>query len=175
MPPTGIIRHYSSGLSWLQRLIDVMCIVGVLYGAVQSYRQQWTESYSLAVAIALFLFGLVAEYNGLYRSHHSEGLGRELTKLAVVWILVFALLLTVAFATKTSTLFSRIIGTIWFTATLSLFVIGRLCVRIILRRLRIRGRNLRSVAIVGCTPLAGRLIDVMSADPTLGLNVSGNL
>ena len=121
----------------------------------------------------MILFGLVAEYNGLYRSQHSEHLGRELTKLVVVWLMVASLLLMVAFATKTSTRFSRVITTLWFVATLALFGMVRLSLRIFLRRFRIRGRNLRAVAIVGCTPLAGRLIDIMSSDATLGLDILG--
>jgi putative colanic acid biosynthesis UDP-glucose lipid carrier transferase len=121
----------------------------------------------------LILFGLAAEYNGLYRAHHNEHLGRGLTNLAVVWLSVVALLLLVAFATKTSTRFSRVATVLWFIATPALLGTTRLCLRTILRRLRIRGRNLRSVAIVGCTPLAGRLIDVMTGDPTLGFDVAG--
>ena len=173
MPRTGVISQHSSGLSWLLRLLDMMCIVGVLCGAVRVYGQQWTESYSLAAAIALILFGLVAEYNGLYRSQHSEHLGRELTKLVVVWLMVASLLLMIGFATKTSTRFSRVITTLWFVATLAAFGMVRLSLRIILLRFRIYGRNLRAAAIVGCTPLAGRLIDVMSGNTTLGLDILG--
>lgn len=173
MPRTGEIRQHSSGLSWLQRLFDILCIVGAQYGALRVYEQKWTESYSLVVATALLLFGPVAEYNGLYRTHNSERLGRGLAQVFVVWLQVVSLLLLIAFATKTSTQFSRAITIIWFASSLGLFGIVRLLLRVFLRRLRLRGRNLRSVAIVGCTPLAGRLMDVMAGDPTLGLNVLG--
>lgn len=173
MPGTGIIREHSSGLSWVQRLLDMLTIVGILYGSIYAYGQHWTESNSLAVATALILFGLVAEFNGLYRSHQSEHLGRAVTNLAVVWLLAVALLLMAAFATKTSTRFSRVATLLWFIATPALMGTTRLCLRSVLRRLRVRGRHLRSVAIVGCTPLAERLINVMTGDPTLGLDVAG--
>jgi putative colanic acid biosynthesis UDP-glucose lipid carrier transferase len=173
MPRTGIIREHSSGLSWVQRLLDIIAIVGVLYASLVVYGQRWSESYSLTAATTLALFGFVAEYNGLYRSYQSERLGVVLTRLCVVWFFVLAFLLLIGFATKTSTRFSRVATTLWFVATPLLLGTTRICIRIVIRHLGILGRNSRPVAIIGCTPLAARLIDILSGDPALGLSVLG--
>ena len=174
MPQAGIVRDYAPGWSFVQRILDITTIVAVQYAAaVLFYRQLWTDSYSLASAATVVLFGLVAEISSLYRARHGEHLGRELTQLMVVWLVVIAMLLMVAFATKTSSRFSRIASTLWIVATPTILASTRVILRLILRRLRKRGYNLRRAAIVGCTPLAERLINVISNDPTLGLNVVG--
>jgi putative colanic acid biosynthesis UDP-glucose lipid carrier transferase len=157
----------------VQRVLDIATIVAVQYAAVAFYRQLWTESCSLACAVTIAVFGLVAEVSSLYRARHGEHLGRELTQVMVVWLVVLAMLLMVAFATKTSAQFSRIISTLWMVSAAVMLASTRVVIRLILRRLRKRGYNSRQAAIVGCTPLAERIIKVISNDPTLGLNVIG--
>jgi putative colanic acid biosynthesis UDP-glucose lipid carrier transferase len=157
----------------VQRILDVTTIVAIQYAAVAFYRQFWTESNSLACAVTIAIFGLVGEVSSLYRPRYGEHLGRELTQLMVVWLVVIAMLLMVAFATKTSARFSRVSSTLWIFVTPTILSCTRVIIRIILRRFRKQGYNIKRAAIVGCTPLAERLINVISNDPSLGLNVVG--
>ncbi len=173
MPQSGIVRDRAPGWSFIQRILDITAIVAVQYASCIAYRQLWTDNNSLACAVTVALYGIVAEISTLYRLRHGEQLGRELTHTMVVWLVVVAMLLLVAFATKTSARFSRVTSTAWIIATPTLLSCTRIALRFVLYRFRKRGYNTRRAAIVGCTPLAVRLIDVISNDPTLGLNVVG--
>jgi len=173
MPQSGMILEALSGLSWVTRLMDFFVIFGAQFVALKVYGAQWDTYQSLAFATTLMLFGLVAEYYGLYRARPGERLSGEVAQLAAIWPMVVALLLLAAFATKTSERFSRIATVGWFVATPMLLGIARLAFRAVLRQLHALGPHLRTVAIVGCTPLAERLIGAMSADPTLGLKFAG--
>ena len=173
MPQSGIVRENLSGLSWVTRLMDALVIFGAQFASHRVYGIKWDSNQSLALAITLLFFGFVAEYNGMYRARPGERLFREIAQLAAIWPIVVALLLAVAFATKTSERFSRIATIGWFIGTPILLGFARLGLRAALRQFHILGRNPRNVAVVGCTPLAERLIDAMSEDPTLGLEFAG--
>ena len=65
-----------------------------------------------------------------------------------------AALVVLASATKTTADYSRVISFGWFVATPVTLTAWRLLMRLVLRALRARGRNIRRVAIVGATASA---------------------
>jgi len=174
MQESGIVRENFSGLSWLTRLLDSLLIFAAQFVAYRVYGiSEWDANQSLTLAVTLLLFGIFAEYNGLYRSRPGERLARQFGQIAATWSMVVAFLLLIAFATKTSEHFSRLASIGWFIATPIVLVIERFCLRLVLRSLHGRGGNSRTVAVVGCTPLAERLLIAMEADPTLSLEFAG--
>jgi len=70
-------------------------------------------------------------------------------ELLSVWLLVVCRASDVAFATKTSELYSRVVVTIWFVIVPLVLGIVRFAVRVMLRYVRRQGANTRMVAIVG--------------------------
>jgi len=173
VPHARIVREYAQGWALLQRTLDITAIIGVQYVVSFIYGVAWTDSETLACAATITLFGVVAEASSLYRPRHGEQLGREVTHLMGVWLTVVAGLLMLAFVTKTSARYSRLASALWIVSTPCALAFARVVVRLILRRLRKRGYNMRQAAIIGGGPLAERLIHVISHDPTLGLNVVG--
>lgn len=167
------MRENTSGLLWSTRLIDSLLISASQYAAVRLSGFVWDSQQSLVLATTLLLFGAVAEYNALYNVRPGQRFSREVGVLLFVWSSVLALLLLVAFATKTSEHFSRLATVGWFTVTPVMMVVARGVLRSTLHQIHVRGRNVRTVAIVGCTPLAERLLAVIEADPMLTLEFSG--
>jgi hypothetical protein len=79
------------------------------------------------------------------------------------------------FVTKTASHYSRVTSLAWFALTPLFLCTVRVGVRGVLRLLRVQGRNIRRVAILGCTKDAERLAESFEAMPWLGLKLVGRL
>ncbi|PIQ13865.1 MAG: undecaprenyl-phosphate glucose phosphotransferase [Hydrogenophilales bacterium CG18_big_fil_WC_8_21_14_2_50_58_12] len=133
----------------------------------------WDSKRILAAAFAVVLFAFHAEFLGLYRSWRSSSFIDEIQTLLKVWLLTIFLLVTLAFITKTSEIFSRLVMMLWWTfAPVSLIAI-RLIVRWGLRFVRRSGANVRNIAIVGHNPVGIRLVKHLNAISWTGLVVNG--
>jgi putative colanic acid biosynthesis UDP-glucose lipid carrier transferase len=77
------------------------------------------------------------------------------------------------FFTKTASHYSRIASFAWFVFAPFTLCTVRVGVRVVLRILRVQGRNIRRVAILGCTKDAERLAESFEAMPWLGLKLTG--
>nr|NIS41070.1 undecaprenyl-phosphate glucose phosphotransferase [Desulfuromonadales bacterium] len=68
---------------------------------------------------AALLQSYIFQFAGLYEENAVRRLPAQLGRLAGAWSLLFVLLITVAFLTKTSATFSRGWTLIWFTSGLA--------------------------------------------------------
>jgi putative colanic acid biosynthesis UDP-glucose lipid carrier transferase len=157
----------------VQRLVDAGWIVLGQYVACHLYPQPWNQANTVAVLVAVIAFHLVAEVNGLYRSWRGAPLKGEAFQALATWAIAAPVILFVAFITKTSAEYSRVITTAWFVLTPLFIVCSRLTVRIILMEVRRHGANSRSVAIAGLTPMAGRIAQRIATDPYSGMRIVG--
>ena len=64
------------------------------------------------------------------------------------------------------------LGAFWLLST-SLTMLARLTMRAALRPLRLRGRNLRNLVVVGTNARALRFVDLVESKPTLGYQIKG--
>jgi putative colanic acid biosynthesis UDP-glucose lipid carrier transferase len=156
-----------------QRVVDGLWIVVAHYLACWAYHSAWLQPMTTATAIAVVVFNTVAEFNGLYRPWGSERVSREIWELFSTWLFVPPLLFFLAFITKSTTQYSRVVSLGWFLGAPVLLCASRLVQRQVLRRLRAQGRNLRNVAVLGATASAEKLCEVIAQRPWLGLNLSG--
>jgi putative colanic acid biosynthesis UDP-glucose lipid carrier transferase len=166
-------RENLTGLAMFTRAFDALLIFAAQFAALRFCGFRWDAGQAVGLAMALLVFGAVAEYHGLYQSPPGERLIHQLGKLVAIWPSVVSILLLIAFATKTSQQFSRLATVGWFVATPICLALLRLCLRAILRQFYKRAGRPRTIAIVGCTPLAQRLIDIMQQDATLSLELAG--
>ncbi len=169
----GHLRTYESALTLIQRLLDAGWIVLGQYGAGFLYHQRWNQTNTVAALIAVIAFHLVAEVNGLYRSWRGAPMKGEVFQAVAAWSIAAPVILFVAFITKTSSDYSRVVTTVWFALTPAFIVTWRLFLRIILMEFRRRGRNSRTVAIAGLTPMAQRLSERIATDPYSGMRIVG--
>ena len=169
----GLFRGNEELLSAFQRLADFLSIAMAHYIACAFYRDVWRPPMTVATAIALVSFNLLAEWRGLYRPWRSERIAQEFWAAATTWLVVPVILLTLAFGTKTSATFSRAVTVGWFLATPVLLGSWRMAARIILRYIRTKGRNTRNVAILGATQITEKLCDSIAERPWLGMRLVG--
>ena len=172
--PHGLLRQHSTTIGILNKGLDVLLIVGLLYLSKLFYRQPITETKELIAAfaaVALFMF--FADITRLYRSWRSHSISEEFETLLYTLGGTILGLLFLAYATKTTSQFSRLaIGTWWVALPVALTLV-RVSVRNTLRKLREQGYNIRSVAILGTGIAAQRLAKEIQSNEWMGLKVAG--
>lgn len=170
---SGMIRPHEGRIDFTARTADAATIALALGGAAFAYPQPWDNRHSTAASVAVVVFYIVAQANGLYRPWRSEPLRKELLKLWVTWSSVVPLLLMIAFVSKVSEDYSRQVVLSWFVATPILQSFFRVAARLSLQEARSRGMNSRTVAIVGASKLGESLARSMQASTWMGLRVVG--
>ncbi|OGA13619.1 MAG: undecaprenyl-phosphate glucose phosphotransferase [Betaproteobacteria bacterium RIFCSPLOWO2_02_FULL_63_19] len=170
----GLIRPHASKFAFLHRLLDSAVVFLSLFGAVAFYDpQSMGPYYWLAAVLAVLVFVTAGELTHLYSSWRVYALRQEVAELAAVCAGVAALLVTIAYLTKTSEHYSRVIMILWWSLSFSILVILRFAIRLFLRASRANGRNMRSLAIAGAGDLARRVAERVLAAEWLGLNLIG--
>ena len=165
----GLLRSYHSGISVFQRLIDAGLVCGTLWISHMLYGVSISDHNIVSVVLAVSCFYFIAEAKGLYASWRMGGLVVEITDLVLAWGMVIVVLVMLAFMSKTSTNFSRLVVMTWFVMTPFGMVMARVLVRLILREMRRAGRNIRTLAIVGANSQAVRLIEKSRDAPWMGM------
>jgi len=169
----GFIRSHTPKISVLQRLIDALLIV-VSFHIITWFYEVPLEKYQIGFAvIAALCFYVVGQSRGIYGSWRIGTIRSESGEIILIWMVAFVLVLVLAFLTKTSANFSRRVVLTWLVLSPSLLVAARLSVRIALHELRRRGRNTRSVAIVGTSRVARQMVENINAMPWTGLVFKG--
>ena len=169
----GLLRSFSAHISFIQRMVDGLLITGIYCAALSLHGEVLSADHLLAAMSAVLIFLIYAEMYGLYKSWRLSPQFDEVRSLLSVWIMVAGTLLMVAFATKTSEIFSRFVVIVWFVAAPLVLTGIRFTVRTVLSRVRRHGANTRSVAIVGNNSIGHRLIKHFDATPWAGLVVKG--
>jgi len=169
----GLLRPYSSKLSFIHRLMDGAIIIFSLHICIQIFDIPSTSKYGLAGVTAVLLFLFFAEVNGAYHSWRSEPIRREIYRMLIVWVWVVGSLVILAFFLKTSELYSRRVILTWLMLVPALLILLRVGVRLWLRALRKRGWNSRSVVIAGGGRMAGKLLAQIESAPWMGMKVVG--
>lgn len=170
----GLIRPHASKFAFLHRLLDSAVVCLSLFAAVAFYDpQSMGPYYWLAAVLAVLGFVTAGELTHLYSSWRVYAFRQEVAELAAVCAAVGALLVTIAYLTKTSEHYSRVIMILWWSLSFSVLVVLRFAMRLFLRASRVKGRNVRSLAIAGAGDLARRVAERVLAAEWLGLNLVG--
>jgi putative colanic acid biosynthesis UDP-glucose lipid carrier transferase len=169
----GILKEHEDLIDALQRAIDVVLIAAAHVVATWAYHLQWRREGSNATVLAIVAFIIAGEVFGLYRAWRSERVRTEAQVLLSTWTVTVVLLLVVAVATKTTTSYSRVVSFAWFLTAPMVLVCWRVVMRSVLREMRARGRNQRTVAILGATRSAEELCKRIRLRPWLGMKIVG--
>lgn len=172
------IRLSSPVTPYLIRLGDALIIFIAGYIALHIRRtlnlpiefpEDLSGYYSLIVVGAL-LFSSTS--GGVYRSWRGAQMPAMLAKVIAHWLIVVALILFWLFIFKSSQEFSRIWFGVWVSITTILLIIERLVTYLVLRTLRIKGFNLRHVALVGSGAVADQLRERISSAGWSGYKIT---
>ncbi|MEN8130775.1 MAG: undecaprenyl-phosphate glucose phosphotransferase [Pseudomonadota bacterium] len=183
MPNRGILKEYSSLLNLILRVIDWLTIyfsgifayyatgLDVYFAQIGQHAMPITYNYVLAVAVLLSV--VVFPFLSLYRAWRGGSVFEELKLLTLGWVLTAFLLATFALMTKTGAAYSRLWVGVWFISGWSALVFFRILLRLLLRWMRSKGRNLRQIVIVGAGDLGKEVAERVSAASWTGLEIVG--
>jgi putative colanic acid biosynthesis UDP-glucose lipid carrier transferase len=166
--------------TWLQddligvvrRLLDAIIIALAHLAFYVPYRGTPEREFWLSTAMAIGVFLTIGQSYGLYR--RSVGQRWVEARSAVLsWLVVPAALSLVAFSTKTSADYSRVVSFSWFLAAPIGLVLARVVARVILIRVRRAGWNLQRIAIAGSSKNVEALCAELTGDPWQGVRVVG--
>ena len=172
------IRLSSPATPYLIRLGDALIIFFAGYIALHIRRAlnlpiefpvDLSGYYGLIIVGAL-LFGAIS--GGVYRSWRGAQMPAMLAKVIAHWLTVVALILFWLFIFKSSQEFSRIWFGVWVSITALLLIIERLTIYLVLRILRIKGFNLRHVALIGSGAAAEKLRERVSSADWSGYSIN---
>lgn len=171
IPVSGRIRPFSNELASLTRILDALLIWLGLKVLCQLYpidpAQAHSYLYLSIISIALYL--LVANFRSVYRSARLEGYFQIAQKIIGSWFIVVFVLIALAFLSKSSNIYSRVIISSWLILTPTLLIAGRIVIFFILRFMRSQGSNSRTYIIFGNQENSDLLQRKISQTPWTGL------
>lgn len=173
MNSPGFVHSHQSAFALFQRLADGLVLGSVLLILVYLFDVHWRFEYSVAVLVSPLLFMALGEVNGLYTSRRGASLLSEIARVGYAWFWALLVLLFLAYATKTSEIFSRRVMLTWFVVAPLAVVAWRMLVRLALREARKMGRNTRRVAVAGTGEIGRWLAASIEDNPHMGMRVVG--
>ncbi len=169
----SVLKPHATVFLGILRLADPLMpvIVGLIAYGVHPGIWPVPEQYLLFIGAGAVTITALFPLFRLYDPQRGVSLTEELRRLVLAWAVLAALAGSAIFATKMGDAFSRIwVGT-WLGGGLAATVVTRVSVRLVLRRLRERGHNLRHIVIVGAGTLGRTIAERLQGAPWAGFNV----
>jgi len=155
----------------LTRMSDASLVFVFLYALAWFYHVPWSPHYTIAGLSALVFFVVFAEVAGLYRAKAAQHFHAMVGRMFWAWFLVLGGLLFVAFATKSSAVYSRRVFLTWMTLTPVFLLLYRLCMaRLVARWGHSNGKRL---AIAGAGEVGQRLARQIAEIQGMNSNLVG--
>ena len=175
MPFQSQLRQHSAEIAIIVRILDISIIFASLKTILDLMGMDLIDNaqYQYPSMIALLAYLISSEMFGVYQSARLETTRKLLEPVLRAWISVVAILLFLAFASKTSETYSRIAISFWFAIVPLLFVGERLLIMWLLHRYRRQGKNIRSYLILGKDHLGKHLQREITKLPWTGLKCVG--
>ncbi|WP_426370145.1 undecaprenyl-phosphate glucose phosphotransferase [Pseudocolwellia sp. HL-MZ7] len=168
----GMIKNNINVFAVVYRLIDLALIHLMLIVALYGYSVPYTKEYFELSLIASIGFFLTAESFALYRSWRAGFFNELMFYTFISWALAAIIVITYMFFTKQSADFSRIATFIWFGAGIISLITWRFLFNRFLAKIRTKGMNTRSVAIIGITKSGQRLAQQILDNPDTGFRLT---
>lgn len=157
----------------IYRLVDIFVILmPLILGALYTNFYN-AQGYLVAGLSAVVLFGLYGRFTEIYTSWGGRPIHDEAGRIIVSWLLTFLSMVFIAFISKTSEQFSRVVLLAWLLATPIALVLARLALRQFFSHLKRLGLNNRAVAIVGMTENGLRFARELENNPDFGYRIAG--
>lgn len=159
-------------LSLLSRVSAALVAVISLLVTMWAYGIEFRDTYQALIIIVALI--AVILFPG---SQRKDDVTRQIwsTALSIFsrWFLMFAILLALGYATKTSSIFSRKTLFTWLVITPSILVIAQLAIDYFIARILLSAGNTRRVVIAGASELGEKLVSNIRSSPHLGMQVDG--
>jgi putative colanic acid biosynthesis UDP-glucose lipid carrier transferase len=170
----GWLQRYARHIWLLQRIVDVVLAVVILWGLTLVFRTQFLpQPYVILSILTALVMWPVFGSTSIYTSYRSEHPAATYPRIWMAWASVCMLLLLVGYITQTSVLFSRLLLCSWFVITPFALCFHHLKLRLLLRKLRATGLNSRKAVIAGTQALSQVLAEQFRDSPQFGLQFCG--
>ncbi len=167
------LREQSSLIARILHLVDCFLPVGYLWLLTVWYRVPWNFYYTRLSVLIFFLCFVGFQSFQLYRSWRGWKFYLEFFVIVKAWGMVVGILLFYFFIFKISHAYSRVVFLIWSLSTPFLIFSLHIIARVILRKIRARGHNLRRAVVVGAGNLGETLVREVESMPWAGIEVLG--
>ena len=169
----GIIRQHYSWLAIIQRLIDTSVVFSLLPIITVMYSLSYSRAYQMAAIVAALLTWVFMEVVDAYRPWRGARLTSEARVLLTGWLFVVVSVLIIAWACKSTHYYSRVVIGFWLTLTPITIILAHIFTRIVLRKLRKNGRNIRTAIVIGAGALGEQLIRHIKDEDWMGIQLLG--
>jgi len=175
MIKTGYFKQgFLIGLAILaERIIGAIVTVAALAGCLWFYEAPDTDAYKVLFIVSALLALILLR--GTKSTENYVGGRFWATAISVIgsWLVIFAILLALGYATKSSALYSRKILFTWMFVTPTLIILARVSVSLIISRMALSASNRRSVVVAGANDLGASLAQKINSDRHLGMRLRG--
>ena len=133
------------------RVLDPLLVAVAGMAAYRIYLESWDlpERYLLGLVGMTVCCALLFPFLELYRPQRGTSMFDEVRRLGRAWLLMAAAWFAFLFLTKSGIEFSRAWSMYWVLFGFAGQFVFRVAIRLVLRRLRRHGYNLRHIVIVG--------------------------
>jgi len=171
----NLLKENSTLLDAAMRIVDPLFAIAAGAAAYYLYFDSWDMKSQYVIAlltVALFAFAAFPSFR-LYQSQRGISIAEEIRALFLGWLAIAVTGGVFLFLTKTGPEISRGWALIWMVGGFLAHAFSRAAVRVALRSIRRRGRNLRHVVIVGAGMHGREIARRLKAAPWSGLSVRG--
>jgi len=169
----GLIRPLASQLQSFNRALDSALIFGTLYLSLWNYQQALTTEYLLMCLVAIVLFSIFAENQGIYHGWRGAPMFDEAVRMFLAWLMAYGMVISAIYIGQPAFEFSPEVLELWLPLTPLTLVSLHASRRTFMAFLRKSGLNTRSYAILGANSLGLQLLQALSDMPWLGYNFAG--
>lgn len=159
MLPRGLLKEYFRVLILLVRSVDaaILFLSGWIMYAFKFDTFQLSTPYFNALMCGVVLGVIIFPFFQLYGAIRSNGFMAYFWRIVQAMALLWLLLTSLGFATKSGELYSRVWLAGWMLASLCSLIGSRFILLLALRIMRTRGLNERRVVIFGASEMSGKL------------------
>ena len=157
----------------IRRILPAMIALLMLRETMIVYHVQMGEAYIALMIITVLLAFILFPLPAADEFHVVESFWSKAISTALSWASLFAILLFLAYATKSSAIYSRRVLITWFLLTPVVILAGRILVSAVVSRLMISSKNQRHAVIAGANPIALSLANKIADTPHFGMVMDG--
>jgi Undecaprenyl-phosphate glucose phosphotransferase len=169
--PPAISQVVLAGVVRLIELISLMLLGAGIYWLYVHPENPW--HYFWATVTISSAAVLAFQWAELYDAPMLRTRVQQLSRITLVWSLVFLLALSISFFAKLDVMYSRVWAGVWYGGGLMLLFGSRVVVSTLVRHWTRQGRLIRRTVIVGGGPSGAALVESLRAQPDSDLQICG--
>src|SRR5205823_5174961 len=169
---TCLVQRQKTIIRPIQMAVDMIISVGLLGMLAYMKIGEIDSTYRAQAILSVLLMLIFYSYFGVYNFHASAF--RTIIRLIKAWgVVVFSLLL-IAFATRTTALYSRHVVLLWMVGSYCLQLVAHLSVPLLLEKANLRQYRAKSPALmIGAGRLGHYLAHRINTNPWIDIKVVG--